>query len=84
MKGPSDHVNEKIIIVESTKNIKPAQCTFCLKIYLKSSNIIPIIKRFKTLDAHNTPNPVNFDTIKIKTGYPTGQIAKKDFPSDDE
>ena len=80
-KGPSDHVNENTKIIEFTKNIKPAQCTFSLNIYRKSSNIIPIIKRFKALDAHTTPKPVSFDIIKISTGYPTGQIAKNDFPS---
>jgi hypothetical protein len=65
------------------KNINPAQCAFPLKRYLKSSNITPIIKRFKTLDAHTIPSPVNFAIIKIMTGYPTGQIAKNDFPSDE-
>jgi hypothetical protein len=81
MKGPSDHVNENTKIIELTKNINPAQCTFSLKIYRKSSNIIPIINRFKALDAHSTAKPVNFDIIKIMIGYPTGQMAKNDFPS---
>jgi hypothetical protein len=81
MKGPSDHVNENTKRIELTKNIKPAQCTFSLKIYRKSINIIPIIKRFKALDAHNTPKPVSFDIIKIMTGYPIGHIAKNECPS---
>jgi hypothetical protein len=81
MKGPSDHVYENTKITEVTKNIKPAQYTFSLKIYLNSSKIIPIIKRFNTFDAHTTPRPVSFDIIKIMTGYPTGQMPKNDCPS---
>jgi hypothetical protein len=72
MKGPSDQVKENIKMLASMKKINPAQCAVSLKRYLKSSNMAPINKRFKALDAHTTPRPVSFDTIKIITGDPTG------------
>ena len=81
IKGPPDQVNENIEISALIKKINPAQCAFPLKIYLKRNKIIPIRIMLRTFEAHTIPKPVSLDTIYINTGYPTGQIAKNDFPS---
>jgi hypothetical protein len=72
-------VNNEILV--SVKNINPAQCSFPLKIFLKTNKTMASARIFSNLDAKNIPKPKNLDTIYIKTGYPTGQAAKNDFPS---
>ena len=81
MNGISDQVDVNNEILVLVKNINPTQCSFPLKIFLKTNNTMPTTKIFSNLDAKNMPKPENFDTIYIKPGYPTGHMAKNDFPS---
>jgi hypothetical protein len=54
-------VNNEILV--SVKNINPTQCSFPLKIFLKTNKTMASARIFSNLDAKNIPTPKNLDTI---------------------